>query len=222
MTVPDSHGATQLAEALASITAAARTLIPGVDHASISLCHPDGSLETAAPTDPITVLANQFQHELREGPCYAAGSDERVCYAPDLASEARWPTYGPKAAALGLHAQLAIRLSTERGTSAGLNLYATEPGALDESLHLAVGVADLASTTFKHARACATLAEAMETRGVIGAAVGVTMERYAVDADRAFDHLVRESQTSNTKLRVVARSIVTSRGRSAEALESLG
>ena len=46
------------------------------------------------------------------------------------------------------------------------------------------------------------------SRKVIGQALGILMERYRVDADRAFQFLVRASSSSNVKLRDVAEEIV--------------
>jgi AmiR/NasT family two-component response regulator len=58
------------------------------------------------------------------------------------------------------------------------------------------------------ARQDQTLTEALATRNVIGQAVGIVMERYKLDSDRAFAFLARLSQTSNTKLNAVATALV--------------
>jgi ANTAR domain len=50
----------------------------------------------------------------------------------------------------------------------------------------------------------------------IGKAVGILMERYRLDSDRAFQLLVRTSQDSNTKLRDVAAGIITDTDHHAE------
>ncbi len=59
------------------------------------------------------------------------------------------------------------------------------------------------------------LNEALSTRKVIGQAIGIAMERYGIDETRAFEFLIRVSQTSNTKLRDVATEIVESVNRAA-------
>jgi len=212
MTIPGPRSEVDLAQALGQITHAARVLVPGVEHASVSLRHTDQRLETVAPSDPITLQADQLQLELHEGPCYDGGLTQGASrYAKNLASEARWPSYGPKAAALGFHAQLVIALYDEGEAWAGLNLYAIEAGALDDSMDAAVALADLARATIQHSRAYSTLVAALRTREMIGEAVGLTMERYDIDADRAFDYLVRQSQTSNTKLREIAAGLVSAK-----------
>jgi AmiR/NasT family two-component response regulator len=67
------------------------------------------------------------------------------------------------------------------------------------------------------ARQDETLNEALATRNVIGQAVGIVMERYRLDSDRAFAFLVRLSQTGNTKLRVVATALVDQTNTNAES-----
>ena len=51
------------------------------------------------------------------------------------------------------------------------------------------------------------LQRAMDARKVIGIAMGILMERYSIDADRAFTVLQRYSQTHNIKLREVAQLV---------------
>lgn len=49
---------------------------------------------------------------------------------------------------------------------------------------------------------------ALATRDTIGQAKGMIMERFGVDAVRAFELLARISQNSNTRLAAVAAEIV--------------
>lgn len=57
-------------------------------------------------------------------------------------------------------------------------------------------------------RVAATLQAALNARAVIDQAVGILMSRAGYSADEAFDRLRHKSQTQNSKLAVVARSIV--------------
>ena len=52
------------------------------------------------------------------------------------------------------------------------------------------------------------LTDALATRGEIGRAQGILMERYGLDADTAFALLRRLSSTSNRKVREIAESII--------------
>jgi len=58
---------------------------------------------------------------LREGPSYAAVTDERFVIVNDMAAAAAFPRYGPRVVDLGLRAQAAIQL-VDGKRRAGLNL----------------------------------------------------------------------------------------------------
>jgi len=53
----------------------------------------------------------------------------------------------------------------------------------------------------------AELRQALETRTVIGQAVGMIMERYKINAEAAFSVLTRVSRQTNVKVREVALSM---------------
>jgi AmiR/NasT family two-component response regulator len=56
------------------------------------------------------------------------------------------------------------------------------------------------------------LQTALASRDVIGQAKGILMERHGIDADEAFERLVRISQTTNTKLHAVAATVAERAG----------
>jgi GAF domain-containing protein len=58
------------------------------------------------------------------------------------------------------------------------------------------------------ARREADLRAAMASRKVIGQAIGIVMQRFELNEERAFQFLSRASQTSNIKLRDIAREVV--------------
>ena len=55
------------------------------------------------------------------------------------------------------------------------------------------------------------LNEALQTRKVIGEAIGILMDRHAMTEDSAFAFLVRASSHANIKLRAVAQELVNQR-----------
>ena len=57
----------------------------------------------------------------------------------------------------------------------------------------------------------AQLWQAIDARQLVGQATGILMERFALDADRAFDVLRRYSQHHNLKLHEVATRLIESR-----------
>ena len=197
-------------EALYVLTQGAVHAIPGADHASISSRRADGTLETLAETEPLIRDLDARQYALREGPCYSTATDQSLTVTFDLGRDPRWPNYGPIAADAGIHAQLAVLLTTVNGNRTALNLYATTPHEFDqESIETAEVFASHASVAMGFVHTLKNLGQAIGSRQTIGQAVGIVMERYQIDEGRAFDFLVRTSQHSNVKLRDVAADIVT-------------
>jgi hypothetical protein len=197
-------------ETLEVITFGTVASVPGIDHASISLTGKDGRIETLAPTDILAVRADELQYELSEGPCLAAVLAEPMVQVDDVGTDLRWPAYGPRAAKeLGVGSQLAFQFRAEPHARGGLNLYSDQPGSITtETRQTGVLFANLAAVALGWSRQDQTLTEALGTRNVIGQAIGIVIERYSLDPDRAFGFLVRTSQAGNLKLRVVAAGIV--------------
>jgi hypothetical protein len=199
-----------LDETLEEITTGAVAAVPGIDHASISITSKDGRIQTLAPTDEVAIRCDELQYELREGPCLKAVLDEPVVQADDVRTDLRWPAYGPRVAKEhGIGSQLAFQFRAEPHVRGGFNLYCDRPHQITlETRQLGVLFANLAAAALGWSRQDETLNEALQTRNLIGQAIGIVMERYRLDPDRAFGMLVRISQTSNIKLRHVAAGIV--------------
>ena len=197
---------------LSAVTAAAVELIPEVDYASISVRH-DDRIDTAAPTDDLILKIDAEQYSLQEGPCYQAATDTPQVIAPDLATDGRFPRYGPMALADGIQAQAAFRLFERGSTQGALNLYSTTRGALADLEVAAALFRHQAGLAIAYAHEITHLSEALETRTTIGKAMGIVMERYQLNDERAFAFLTRLSQHRNVKLRLVAEQIVTEVGR---------
>jgi hypothetical protein len=195
---------------LAQITEAAVEVLPDVDFASITILHLDGSLETVAPTDELLWGVDAAQYELREGPCYDAAADAVHVISPNLDGDPRFPRYAATAVAAGIEAQAGIRLFDAPKSRGALNLYARRPGAFGDFGALGVLFQHQAAMAIDYAREIHSLQEAVRTRGLIGNAVGIVMERYKLTDDRAFAFLTRLSQDGNIKLRAVAEQIVRS------------
>jgi hypothetical protein len=207
-----------LDETLALITRSAADTIPGIAEASISITTKSGEIKTLAPTGPLVTRADFLQYELGEGPCLDAALEQPVVVVEDLANDERWPDFGPKAAALGFGSQVAFQFEAGGPNTRGaLNLYAAEPHAIDhDSIQLGGMFASQIAVALGWARQDQTMTEALATRNVIGQAVGILMERYKLDSERAFAFLVRLSQSSNTKLRQIADAVVAQVNDSAE------
>lgn len=201
--------ATRSGKALTSLVNGAIDALPGWHYTSISVAARDGSLKTLAATDQWIVQCDDFQGELRQGPCYDALIDGTYTFALDLRHDGRWPDYGPMVANLGITSQMALFLSEEPGLRASLNLYAKSRVDLDQdALEVAQLFANAAAGVLGMVRTVEQLTEALATRRTIGQAMGIVMERYTIDDEQAFRFLTRLSQTTNTKLRLVAEDLV--------------
>lgn len=211
-----SNELTDTDAALALITQATKDCIPGVDAVSMSLRRDDGGFETRAETDQLACDGDLIQYEFGEGPCVDAASGEQMVYSGRVSNDGRWRRYGPRAADLGVVSQLALEMYSGDRIYGGLNLYATSQDVFDEEARSVAGLfANQGATAMGQASLVQRLNQALESRKVIGQALGLISERYGVDENRAFGVLTRFSQTSNTKLRVVAADIVATANRSA-------
>jgi GAF domain-containing protein len=193
---------------LASITAAAVEVLPQVQYASITMRHPDGTLDTFAPTDPLVSDLDDQQYRLLEGPCYDATTSDRYAMAGNLAADERYPRYGPVAARAGVRSQAAVRLFENKRTAGGLNLYSRQVGALDEAQTMNQLFSHQAAIALAYSLEITTLKEAMQTRTKIGQAVGIVMERYKIPEQQAFAFLTRMSQNRNIKIRHLADQLI--------------
>ncbi|WP_270888133.1 GAF and ANTAR domain-containing protein [Pedococcus sp. 5OH_020] len=198
-----------LATTLSTIVEATRGSLPGADHVGISVPHGDGSVETVVATDPFVRRLDELQYDLGEGPCLEALSSQNPTRIVDARQEDRWPRFIPKAVDLGLRSQLGVPLHLDGQTLGGLNLYATRVGAFtEETARLMELFSAHAAAAMGVARKVEDLYAALATRKVIGTAIGIVMERYELDEQRAFQYLTRVSQTSNTKVRDLAAELV--------------
>jgi GAF domain-containing protein len=202
------HGAT-VEETLDAIVHATRASVPGFSHVGVSVIQRDGTIETRASTGPLVRELDQAQYVLGEGPCITALHASEVVTAEHLAREVRWPRYVPEAVRRGVLSQMGVRLSRDDRTLGSLNFYSTTSETVDaDAARGAELFARHAALALGAARREAQLSDALETRTVIGQAVGIIMERYGIPGDRAFQFLVRASSTSNKKLRDVASELV--------------
>jgi len=197
---------------LRQITAAAVEVLPNVQFSSISVRHPDGTLSTAAPTDERLLRIDGEQYRLQEGPCYLASVEPGPIISSDLGADERFPRYGEVALKEGIRAQIGVRLFETGSSNAALNLYSARVGAFEDVKSLGALFAHQSAQAIAYAQEVGNLSEAVQTRTTIGKAVGIVMERYGLNDERAFAFLQRLSSHRNVKLRQVAQEIVDDAG----------
>lgn len=198
---------------LDTIVAWAQNAVEGKD-AGIFLLLAKGRLETVVPTSPEVAKAHGLQLELGEGPCLQVIKDGSIgsIILGDTATDPRFPTWGPAAADLGFRSVISVVLETTQKRLGSLNVYSSEPHAFDrDDLAVIEIFSHRAARAMTVAEDNAGLTTALDTRKLIGQAQGILMERLDIDADRAFEYLVRQSQSRNVKLRAIAEWIVINR-----------
>lgn len=184
-------------------------------YAGVALSTRGSRAEIAAVTDPVVGDVFELQISNQRGPLITAMRDRTPILIRDTALDDRWPQWAAKVAALGVRSVFDVPLTIGNPwtwTVGVLGLYSPEPDAFgpdDEAVaHI---LARHASVALASARNEAALAQAVDARKLVGQAMGILMERFDIDGDRAFAVLRRYSQDTNTKLRDVAQHLIDTR-----------
>jgi GAF domain-containing protein len=195
----------------AVIVLAAVEAIDGCDHASLS--HQQaGRLLNASSSDHLGPILDRIQTEIGEGPCLYAIDSHRAYESKDFSSELRFPAYATRAVEeTGVQSTIATPLVDGGRVVGALNLFSDRPGSFDaadveQSALLAIFVAH-ATPAMLAALERESLADALQSRDLIGQAKGMLMARSNLDEAAAFDVLRRASQRLNIKLRDVAKRL---------------
>ncbi|WP_157630842.1 GAF and ANTAR domain-containing protein [Kribbella catacumbae] len=184
-------------------------------YAGVILSTRDSRPEIAAVTDPLVAEAFELQLASDNGPLITSLRNRTTVLIPDTTTEQRWPEWAGKVAALGVRSVLDVPLviGSQRSQTVGvLGLYSLTAEAFDTDdeaiAHILARHASVALATARHE---ASMAQAVDARKLVGQAMGILMERFAIDGDRAFAILKRYSQDTNTKLRDVAQQLIDTR-----------
>jgi transcriptional regulator with GAF, ATPase, and Fis domain len=189
----------------------ARVLLDA-DEAGILVTHSRHDIETPAATGPVVAKAHDLQTAFDEGPCLDAIEGRATYLTGDTAHDERWPKWGPAAFDIGVKSAVGVRLATRGRGYGSLNVYANRLNAFDQAqADLVEVLAAHASAAFAAADRERGLAEALESRTIIGQAQGILMQTFNIDADTAFSFLRRISQHENVRLHALAEAISVQR-----------
>jgi GAF domain-containing protein len=183
--------------------------IDACEHCGISIVE-GRTIGSPAASDAIPALVDQLQSETGEGPCIEAIRDHEVFQTGRLSQEVRWPNFAHRASEeSGVESILSFRLFIDEDTLGSLNLYSSHRDAFDQH-DVAFGAvfAAHAAVAWSTARVIDNLRKGMQTRELIGEAVGILMARQDLSETEAFDVLKRASQRLNIKLRLIAEGVV--------------
>lgn len=194
--------------------------IDGADVCSVSLARKH-DVTTVASTASIGRKIDQIQDETKEGPCLSSIEQDQTFHIPEMDQDETWPMFSKRAAQeTGIKSMLSYVLDVHEGALGALNLtsYKTDAFTRDDvstgSLFAAQAGAALANALGHEAdqNQIHQLEEGLHTRQIIGQAVGLVMASQQVDADQAFQVLVRISQSANVKVRQIAEEVVEKAG----------
>lgn len=195
------------------------TEIFGGPAAGLMLVNQRGGVDLVASSTEASELVELFQLQSATGPCLEAIASRGPVRSVDLAAErTRWSPWSEYAVDAGFRSVYATPLKLRSDTIGALNLFATEPEALSpEELEVVQALADIATVGILQERAVRrseVLSEqlqiALNSRVLIEQAKGLLAGRaeLGLSMDRAFLLLRDQSRRTNTKLSVVAQSIV--------------
>jgi transcriptional regulator with GAF, ATPase, and Fis domain len=189
----------------------------GVSAAGVLLTDQRGTLQVVAASTEQTRLLELLQLQTDEGPCPECFHTGRPIAVADLSTAtSRWPRFAGQARRIGFAAVHALPMRLRTDTIGTLNLFGTQPGALDpDTIRLGQALADVATIGLLQARAIHqrdTLAEQLQTalnsRVIIEQAKGVIAERRHLDMDQSFTLLRSTARTTNRRLSDLARAVV--------------
>ncbi|MEU4291243.1 GAF and ANTAR domain-containing protein [Kribbella sp. NPDC026596] len=131
----------------------------------------------------------------------------------DVATEGRWsPQSSERVRAAGARSAMHLPLIVAGRAEAVLSLYSEHADGFDtDDIAIALILARHSTVAIAAARSGASMAQAVDARRLVGQAMGILMERYDLDSDRAFEVLKRYSQDNNRKLRDVALELIDTR-----------
>jgi GAF domain-containing protein len=206
-----------LPSTLNAIVEHASRSIEGAEFAAITVTGPSGIVfRTVASSDDLAMQVDQIQYDSGEGPCLSALAEGLTIRSDDIATDPRWPQFGPAAHDLtGVMSMLSHPLALEEDdTLGGLNLYSKRPAAFDWdsasdltvlATHSAIAIARAGA----HERS-QHLQQALESNRTIGIAIGILMNKHLITREQAFDALRVASQHGHRKLIDIATDVIES------------
>ncbi|MEO7061206.1 MAG: GAF and ANTAR domain-containing protein [Lapillicoccus sp.] len=153
-----------------------------------------------------------FQVSHGDGPCLECLSTGQVVIEAGTGVSRRWPIFGPAMHAAGLQGVTAIPLRWHENIVGALNIFRTEPIALDPQQltagHSAAAVATLALSSVGTAdRLTRNIISSLSSRVVIEQAKGFLSDRLGIDLPTAYAELCSRAQTTGRSLPSAAREV---------------
>lgn len=173
---------------------------------------PHHKIQTLAATSDLVSTDVHAHLSTGESPSIDVISKSQPAISFDTSKDQTYPRWGRFVAELGLRSVLSVPLQTADHVYGSLNFYGVTINAFCQSdLHQVVLFARHAALAWDSVHKRTHLQLAVSAHEIVGQAQGILMERFEIDADRAFDYLRRQSEHRNIKLRKVAEWVVANR-----------
>lgn len=196
------------ADLVEQIVVGAIALVPGTRYAAVVTSPEPGRLAARAVAgNGVTREVMSLQNRGQEGPCLDAIADGKLILVPHVATDVRWPNFGPAAALAGASSMLCIPLIVHDQPIGVLTLIGGVEGFDDEAQSLGRMCGAHAAIALASAQKETNLQSALSSRDVIGQAKGILMERFRLTPELAFAALIKASSETNVKLRVVCEAL---------------
>jgi GAF domain-containing protein len=188
-----------------------------VDAAGVMLSSPVGELQFVASSSESMTVLELFQIQANEGPCVDCfRSGHAITNYALSEADGRWPSFTPRALALGFQAVHSLPMRLRGRTIGALNLFRTHQGQLtDDDVVVAQGLADVATIAILQHRSIADasalndqLSNALNSRIVIEQAKGMIRQTTNCDMDEAFNRLRAHARNHNEGLTDLATRVV--------------
>jgi hypothetical protein len=161
-------------------------------------------------------LLELFELQTDEGPCVECFRTATAVSVENLSTAGRWPRFTAAASEVDFAAVHALPMRLRSDVIGALNLFGTEPGALEEEkLRIGQALADIATVGLLQQRAIRArdvlteqLQAALNSRVLIEQAKGLLAERLQVDVEQAFTILRSTARNRNQRLSDLAQALV--------------
>jgi GAF domain-containing protein len=209
------HQAADLIDLMGRASREAVRLLDGVHWAGVTAQFAGEDPFTAAHTDELVLIVDEYQYAEHGGPCLQAVATDRTVRATLEEVEVTWPHLAAGARAAGVHSFLAVPLRVQDRPVGSLNLYSAQHGALSDvdpdllavlTEYLSRGLAGYAEQ--QPARIGDSLRDALTGRAVIEQAIGVLMASRHLRVAEARDLLRLRAHEANLSIRIEAQRIV--------------
>ncbi|HEU5035384.1 MAG TPA: ANTAR domain-containing protein [Nocardioides sp.] len=184
----------------------------GADAAGVLLYPRSGARQRLAATDDLLLFLDRRDEGVAASPRANELAPGELLLVRDTETDETWPQWSAAVHSRGLRSAMFAGLPPVRGRAVTVELYARRAdGFARIGPVMAAQLATHVGLALQHADRRANLEDALYSRGIIGQAQGIIMERYKLTSEQAMAYLRRSSQESHEPVRSLAADIVRDR-----------